>query len=443
MQKLIGLGLLVITFFSPLAPAAPPNVVMIISDDHGWGDYGFMEHEAIQTPHLDRLASGSLTFTRGYVPTSLCRPSLATIITGLYPHQHGITGNDPRPPEGLNGYKLRREGDPQYTAKLEQLIGRIEAVPTLPRLLGREGYVSLQTGKWWEGHYSRGGFTHGMTHGDPQRGGRHGDEGLKIGRDGMQPIFEFIDSAVAQKKPFFVWYAPLLPHLPHNPPQRLLDKYTTAGRPEAVAKYYAMVEWFDETCGELLDHLDRKELTQNTLVIYIADNGWTQPAVIENGAIGGPRGKRTAYEGGTRTPVMVRWPGRIEARRDDQTLVSAIDLAPTVLAACGLPVPKTMPGLNLTDHDALSSRQAIFGETFTHDVAELDDPLASLLTRWCIDGHWKLILPYARNDPGAKAELYHLAGDPGEQQDLAASHSEVIRRLASRVDRWWPVGRSE
>lgn len=439
MRISIRLIALAIAFMGGTAIAAPPNVIMVISDDHGWGDYSFMGHEAIRTPNLDRLASQSLTFTRGYVPTSLCRPSLATIITGLYPHQHGITGNDPRSPEGQNGYKLRREGDPAYTAELEKLIGKIEAAPTLPRLLGREGYLSLQTGKWWEGNYSRGGFTHGMTHGDPRKGGRHGDDGLKIGREGMEPIFEFIDSSVSQKKPFFIWYAPIMPHLPHNPPQRLLDKYTAAGRPEAVARYYAMVEWFDETCGQLLEHLDEKGLSENTLVVYVADNGWTQPPVIENGAIGGPRGKRTAYEGGTRTPIMLRWPGHIEPKHDDQTLTCAIDLAPTILAACGLPSATKMTGLNLLNADTRARRDAIFGETFTHDVQDLDNPIASLLTRWCIEGNWKLILPYAANNPDSRPELYDLAGDPEEMRDLAASHPQVVERLATRIEQWWRV----
>ena len=100
-----------------------------------------------------------------------------------------------------------------------------------------------------------------MTHGDPERGGRHGDQGLKIGRDGMKPITDFIDEATEAKKPFLLWYAPSLPHSPHNPPERLLEKYSQPGRAEDVAKYYAMCEWFDETCGELLGYLDEKSLT--------------------------------------------------------------------------------------------------------------------------------------------------------------------------------------
>src|SRR5688572_6168376 len=154
------------------APGAPPNIVMIISDDQAWTDYGFMGHPHIQTPHLDRLARESLTFRRGYVPSSLCCPSLASLITGRFPHQHLITGNDPPIPAGMKNsdfYKSRAFLDGR-----EVMTRHLGAWPLLPRILGEAGYVSLQTGKWWQGHYSSGGFTEGMT-----QGGRHGDDGLE------------------------------------------------------------------------------------------------------------------------------------------------------------------------------------------------------------------------------------------------------------------------
>jgi uncharacterized sulfatase len=212
-------------------PSTPPNVVIILSDDQAWGDYGFMGHPQIQTPHLDRLAKESLVFTRGYTPVSLCRASLMTIITGQYPRQHLITGNDP--PKGTD----RRE-----------MLKHVRRTPTLPKLLVDKGYVSFQSGKWWEGNFAEGGFTAGMTHGDPAKGGRHGDLGLKIGRDGLQPIYDFLETN--RGKPFFLWYAPMLPHTPHNPPERLLAKHRDKTDSEHVAKYWAMCEWWDETCGE-------------------------------------------------------------------------------------------------------------------------------------------------------------------------------------------------
>ncbi len=121
-------------------------------------------------------------------------------------------------------------------------------------------------------------FTHGMSRGFPKPGGRHGDDGLQIGRDGLGPVEEFVDMAVEQDKPFLVWYAPMLPHTPHNPPERLLRKYQREDRLLPIARYYAMCEWFDETCGQLVDLIENRGLSENTLVVYVTDNGWIQNA---------------------------------------------------------------------------------------------------------------------------------------------------------------------
>ncbi|HAW98266.1 MAG TPA: sulfatase, partial [Opitutae bacterium] len=173
---------------------AKPNVLYIISDDQAWTDYGFMGHAHIKTPHLDQLAKQSVVFKRGYVPTALCRPSLVTLINGQYAHRHGVTGNDPSPKNYAKGE--------DYNQKRARLITYLDRFATLPKLLGKKGYLSHQSGKWWEGNYKHGGFTHGMTRGFPQPGGRHGDDGLKIGRPGLKPIEEFVDHAMAEKKPF-------------------------------------------------------------------------------------------------------------------------------------------------------------------------------------------------------------------------------------------------
>lgn len=399
-----------------LFAADTPNIVMIISDDQAWNDYGFMGHDIVKTPALDRLAKQSAVFTRGYVPSSLCRPSLATLITGLYPHQHKISGNDP--------------ANKREAAAREKLISHIDKVPTLPKMLATKGYVSHQSGKWWEGNWKRGGFTAGMTRGFPQRGGRHGDDGLKIGRDGLKPIVDFIDSA--GDKPFFLWYAPFLPHTPHNPPKRLLEKYQQPGRALPVARYYAMCEWFDETCGQLLKHLDDKGLAENTLVVYVTDNGWIQRT---NSGGYAPRSKRSPYEGGVRTPIMLRWPGKIKPSRDERTLVSSIDLAPTILAATGLKPTEAMHGVNLLEHTASKplTRDTVYGDIYAHDVADIDRPAASLLYRWCIAGDWKIIAPTGNT----KAELYNVVADPWEKKDLAAANSEKVKELRGKLDAWW------
>jgi len=391
-----------------------------------------MRHPEIRTPHLDRLARASLCFTHGYVPSSLCSPSLASILTGRYPHQHGVVCNDPPRPPGLSDQEFH--ASQQFHDGREKLSSFIETLPTLPKLLQTRDYRSFQTGKWWEGSYKDGGFSAGMTHGDPARGGRHGDAGLAIGREGLQPIFDFL--AAQEKKPFFLWYAPMLPHSPHNPPQRLIDKYKDKAANLEQARYWASVEWFDETCGQLLDHLGREGLAENTMVVYLADNGWVQGPRADTHSL---RSKRTPYDAGIRTPILIRWPGKVTPRVSDR-LASSLDLLPTLLDAVGVKPAADLPGVDLLNERAVKARQSLFGATFTHDAVDIRNPAANVLSRWVIEGDWKLILPF----PGREGEdvpnrplLYNLAADPEERTDLAAKEPKRVQRLSRRLDDWW------
>lgn len=430
--------LLVATLFGPALRAdaddkPPPNIVLIIADDMAWTDYSFMGHPQIRTPRLDRLAGQGVAFRRGYVTTSLCSPSLASILTGRYPHEHRITSNDPPLPPGKDPSATRN--DPQFLAARQEMIKAFDDMPTLPRLLASKGYLSFQSGKWWGGSYKRGGFTQGMTHGEPSRGGRHGDAGLAIGRQGIRPLTLFIDLAMARKAPFFVWYAPMMPHQPHNPPERLLAHYRDKAPSEPVAKYWAMCEWFDETCGELLDFLDARKLSDNTLVIFLADNGWIQDPKANQYA---PRSKQSPYDGGLRTPILVRWPGKAAPRSSD-TPVSAIDVAPTILRAAGVEPPGGLEGVNLLDDQAVSRHPPVFGEVFTHNAVRLHDPASSLRYRWIVDGDWKLIVPEPKNEPSASVELFDVAHDPGETRNLAAQNHRKAAELLPKLDARWLV----
>lgn len=170
-------------------------------------------HPHIETPNIDKLSREGMTFTRGYVTAPLCSPSLAFIITGLYPQQYRITGNDPT--FAFNDrQRYRQDWMIERNKNYKPYLEKFQKNPTVPQLLKEQGYVSFQSGKWWGGNYKEGGFTEEMTHGDPAKGGRHGDEGLKIGREGIDQIFGFVDKAVRDDLPFFVWYAPFLPHSP-------------------------------------------------------------------------------------------------------------------------------------------------------------------------------------------------------------------------------------
>ena len=415
----------------PASPARPPNILLIISDDQAWTDYGFMGHPIVATPRLDRLAGESLTFPHGYVTASLCCPSLASIVTGRYPHEHRVVCNDPPRPAGMKPADFYASAE--YRTGREQLARFLEETPTLPRLLRARGYLSFQSGKWWQGHFSRGGFTHGMTVGDPNTGGRHGDVGLEIGRKTLQPIHDFIAEAERAERPWLVWYAPMMPHDPHTPPERFLNKYLGRAPSPAVAKYWGMVEWFDETCGALLDFVAARGQADHTVVVFLADNGWiTDPATGRFA----PRSKQSPNEGGLRTPILLRWPGHIAPRRDD-TPVSSVDLMPTLLRIAGADVPAGLPGVDLLDARAVRRRDAVVGACFTHDAVDLARPVSGLRWRWVVSGDWKLIAPAPWNEPAGRPELYHLADDPSETRDRAAEEPRRVRRLLRRLDRWW------
>ena len=407
-----------LTLFALLLPAwlfaERPNVVLIISDDHAWTDYTFLGNENIRSPHIDKLAKEGLTFSRGYVTTALCSPSLATMLTGLYTHQHGITGNDP----------VRGQNRDLW-------LDRFFKNPMLPKLLADAGYNTLHTGKYWMRQPSAAGFTH-----DNGETGRHGGKSLGIGRNTMKPIYDFIDESKKEKKPFFVWYAPFLPHTPHNPPKRLLDKYSDVKG--GKAKYYAMVEWLDETCGDLMKNLKDKGVDDNTLVLYLADNGWNE------------FGKASPYENGIRTPIIARWPAKIQPHMENEKLASNIDIVPTILAACDVPIPCKMPGINLLDSRAVAARKEIYFNNFSHNMVSATEPGKSLWTRSVIQGKWKLIiyqdpLPkerpnaggHKRKYPNQNQELFDIVADPHETKDLSKQNPDIVAKLQASIDSWW------
>lgn|GEM_PF-235621 len=468
-----------------------PNIVFILSDDQAWWDYSFMRRPGVEkaaidlnpsiyqvarTPAIDRLADEGLTFTHGY-SMPVCRPSLASIITGTFPRQHRITGND-----------LVAGGERIPDQAVEY---QMQVFQTLPRILAaRLGYASFQTGKWWEGHPANGGFTNGAFRaGDtansvstsnpdtrpPQWSGgkpgyvtaRHGDWGLMLGRvdyvnqvanpahpihyaNTIVPATDFINAQVAARQPFFLWYAPMLPHDPYDPPAGLRNLYDDliaesdeTGDPFAIQ--YANIERFDGGVGALLDHLDAVGIASNTIVVFTADNGFIPrtPLVGTGTNAYAPKSKTTAYEGGVRTPIIVRWPERIKpgGPLPPQIItqpVSIVDLAPTVLAALGLNPSPEMPGVNLLDLNAVAARGAVFGEDYNLGMESLANPSASLEARFAIRDGWKLIL--AAN---GTAELYHLYNtatgapvDPFETNDLSGGNPALVSNLTAAILDW-------
>lgn len=442
--RLLAIGLFILSCTPQKeSTSQKPNIIFIISDDQSYDDYGFMGHEYIETPHIDQLAEESLTYTRGYVSAPLCSPSLASIITGLYAFQHGITGNDPAVDES----ETQGSAAAQRNRAYQGLAARFYENKLLTETLAEKGYRSFQSGKWWVGSAQDAGFDQGMTHGDYERGGRHGDEGLKIGREGLQPIYDFIEAGEASGDPFFIWYAPFLPHRPHNPPKALEDKYLTVAPSPTVARYWAMVEWFDQTVGELRTYLKENELDDNTLIVYTGDNGWIQSVDSKTYA---PRSKRSPFEGGIRTPIMFRYPPKVAPRLDQRNVVSNVDIVPSIHRLLGVDTGD-LPGIDLLDDSAVQNREGVFAEAYNHDILNIDQPTESILYKIVIEKEWKLLLPNRDmiKAPGStekekragyydnEIQLYNLMEDPAERNNVAEDYPEVVRRLKRKIEDWW------
>lgn len=451
--------------------AEHPNVVLIISDDQTYSDFGFMGNSDVQTPHIDRLASQSARYVNGYVPSSVCRPSLVSILTGLYPHQHGIYFN--HPPPGFRTLTTSPDiGKKQFDTLRQRAAVLIRSKPTLPRQFAATGYRCFQTGKYWEGHWNNAGFTEGMTTAQPSPGAKNGnktlangdvvahgngDHGLSIGRETMQPIYDFIDDC--NETPFLVWYAPFLPHTPHDSPERYFDLYQNqADIPEHRVPYYAACSQFDDTVGDLINFIDNRGLTENTIFVFVVDNGWTPDPKKYRAARGEwdhtKQSKRAPFDSGLRTPILIRWAGRTVAATH-QSPVSSIDLLPTLLTAAGIgsdleQMPEEqLPGENLwlsaTGKKSLDAGRAVFGAIFPGDAKSLGHPEQNVAYRWVRRHNLKLITAHKQGASKAWGDyltgdaLFDLDVDPTESRNLIkrADLQPQIEELRQLLDDWW------
>ena len=394
-----------------------PNVVFILSDDQSWDDYGFMGHPHLKTPNLDQLAGEGLVYERGYTTAAICRPSLASIVTGLYPHQTGVRGNRPFMGEGVDHRQLRRNKKlwPLAQEQSKTMTATLAHAPSMVRQLQDNGYATLQTGKWWEGDPRDHGFDEGCGH--------------QIGRKTMEPIHNFVDKALKNGQPFFIWYAVFLPHTPHNAPDRHYLKYKDLAPNESTARYWANVAWLDETCGQLVDFLKEKNLYDNTLFVFTADNGWRpDPNQVSWYA----RSKKEPFEAGVRTPIFLTHKNKITPGRDKTTLASNIDIAPTILKACGIEPDTAMLGLDLRKPHSLAKRDRIFVDVYWDNIQvdALEDLNSDLIARVVVDGWDKLIARPDRN------QLYDLKNDPDDRTDLAAQRPHKVKKLSGVIDDW-------
>jgi N-acetylgalactosamine-6-sulfatase len=432
--SLLLLAGLAVLFAASSASAAerPPSVVFILADDLGWGDLSCHGSEFVKTPNIDRLAREGTDFQQFHTTSPVCSPSRVGFMTGRFPARFRIH-------TAIGGVRKNAEA-----AQADWLDPR---AATLPRLLKTAGYVTGHFGKW---HLQSGQAD------DAPMPAAYGVDEHALFRGTAHPNAEKViehaevwEAAVDflrrhRDRPFYanVWIHET--HLAHYPTEASLE---ANGQLDERRRIYAAVAAdADRGVGRILDALDELGLADDTIVVFSSDNGPenTHASMKEMrggyggyysvGETGGKKGrKRSLHDGGTNTPFIVRWPGRVPAGRVDRaSVLSATDLLPTLCAAAGANLP---PGYEGDGENALAAWEGKAfrrGRPIFWDWNGTERPPTNW-PRWAVrEGDWKLLT----NDDGSRAELYHAAEDRAEATDLAPRHPERVTRLAALLERW-------
>jgi arylsulfatase A len=409
--------------------ARPPNIVLILADDLGWGDVGFNGRSEWSTPSLDELAKGGRVFKRCYAGAVTCAPSRGALLTGKYPIHSGVTRNeDDLPAEEV----------------------------TIAEALKPLGYTTALFGKWHHGKPRAGNdeYVHPMDQGfdeffgytDAVHAWEKFPTTLWNGRERI-PVSGYIDDLITDRavefvrkqkeKPFFLYLPYVAPHFGIAAPADEISRHR--GRlPEADpelplnATYAAMVTRLDANVGRLVEALEKLGLTHDTLIVFTSDHGatfesgnqGTSAALDSNRPFRGQ--KRTLWEGGVRVPALAIWPGRIAPGVSTQEVVHLTDLLPTFVAAAGGEVNPAwhVDGTNLLA--AWTGKGKMPDRTlFWEWRSEGSNQLAAL------EGRFKLIVTH-----GGKPELFDVETDPAERRDVSAQYPDLTRRLRSELNAW-------
>ena len=422
MKSLLAL----LTIFSCLTPAlfaanatpAHPNIVFILADDAGIGDFSCYGCKYGVTPNIDRLAKEGMLFTHAYSGSAVCAPTRCVLMTGLH------TGHGLRRANGSN----------------DGLLALPPNQVTAARLLHDAGYATGGFGKWGLGNPG--------TTGVPEKEGFdvffgyydqvHAHDyftshlvrnsvSVPIAQDGKHTWDDYSHTHIANEtlkfieqnkdRPFFCYAAWTPPHgnyvIPSDQP------FSNKPWAQVDKNYAAMVALIDKDVGRVVQKLKELGLEKNTLVIFSSDNGANQQFIEPLGSTGGLRGyKRLLYEGGTRAPFIARWPGQIEPGARSDILTSHVDFLATAADLAGLPPPRGTDGISL--------RPTLLGQTqkVQHDFLyfEIYEPFFQQSVRW---GDWKGY----RLGTKALLELYDLKADAKEEKNIAASHAEIVGKL--------------
>jgi len=450
----------------------PPNIVLIVADDLGYGDLGSYGQVHTQTPNLDRMAEEGMRFTQYYAGSTVCAPSRSVLMTGLHTGHTPVRGNKEIMPTG------------QYPLPY--------GTPTMAEVLKQAGYRTGAFGKWGlgypgsEGTPSHQGFDtffgylgqrrahfyypeflfrdergkalepvplEGNRVEDTSREGfQHPGSGPPISRRQYSPnvitgeALSFIEQN--SREPFFLYSPTPIPHASLTVPEEALEPYLDengesvftetpfpgghyTAQPMPKATYAAMITLLDDHVGRILDKLEELGIAENTLVLFSSDNGshtaggYHYTMHNSNGPFRG--GKRDLYEGGIRVPMIAWWPGTVSAGSVSDHMSGFQDLMPTFAKLAGVPVPSSVDGVSMVP--TLTGRGAQQQNAYLY--WEFHEQGGKQAVR---RGSWKAVRLNVNRNPDAPVELYHLEEDAGEEQDIADRHPGVVEELSQIME---------
>ncbi len=435
------------------AQSKPANVVLIVADDLGWSDvtlYGTTK--LYKTPNIERLAKRGMTFTRAHSASPLCSPTRASLLTGLSPARHGITAPNCHLPQiVLEATEGDRVGGNKPSI-LPNPVTRLDTkYPTLAKTLKSAGYATGHFGKWHLGAAPYSPLEHGFDVDVPHWPGP-GPAGSFVAPwkfpdfDPNTPNEHIEDrmalEAVAfmeehRDEPFFLNYWMFSVHAPFDAKPELIEQYRQVvdkDSPQRSPIYAAMIESMDDAVGTLLDTLDRLGVADNTIIVFTSDNGGNMYNVVEdttatsNAPLRG--GKATMYEGGTRVPQIVCWPGHVEPGSRTDVLTNSCDVYPTLLDML------SMSPADGQSFDGVSITPALAGKSLTRDAIFTYFPHDPPVPQWMPPsvsvhrGDWKLLRLFACGENGGdRWKLFNIRDDIGENHDLVAEYPEVVKEL--------------
>lgn len=423
--------------------AAPrPNFVLVLIDDLGWKDFGIQGTTIYRTPNIDRFAQEGLRFKQSYAAASVCSPTRASIMTGQNPARVGIT--DWLPGANFQDQKLLPAKMPDHLPY---------ALTTLPELLRGAGYATWNVGKWHLGGLTSGPTAHGFDvniagshtghpatffypYGNDQNHS-HRVQPLDGGKPGEYLTDRLTDEAIQligrkDDRPFFLMLSHYTVHMPLEAKAEDFAKYKALVGPDFPkrrATYAAMVDNLDQNIGRLMKTLQQSGLDRNTLVLITSDNGGLHD-LTDNRPL--RMGKGYLYEGGIRVPLLARWPGTIAAGRVAESPVISTDTYATFADLAGAKLPKGQPQdgrsfASLLTGGGTRPKDRVLGWHYPH-YHTADRPPCSALRA----GDWKLVRWYETR----KEELYNLALDPGEGQNLARQEPAKTLQMSRQLDAW-------